>query len=495
MASSGAAEADPGEREQHDDLHHQRRLASSLTARYSDWVLEALDELPGSFLLTDPALAGHPIVYASRGLAALTGYARREVLGRGARVFQGAATDRAAVAGVREAVRAQRAHQVAILNYRRDGSPHWVLLHLAPVFHARDGSVLHFLAVQVPIDDAGRGAGAPPCRGAQGAVLAACREEARVDEDFPCASYSGKVFVDMDKRGLEAEKPRVASDSEKEKAISTANSIVAALNRYSKLTGLVVSGKRCDSVGIPALSSSLNLSLGRIKQSFVLTHSCLPDMPIIYASDAFLSLTVETSVLGDVIVVSGDRLIDALLVYNQTILMKDGSSFPDLLHVSPIRDASGKYKQDRKFTTDFMPMQVAFHIWVHLDVGAKHDFNGLTPEVWQLGAVGASCGSAAKGMRAQANNRMGHDDTPPAALSRFLARPARAAENFVSPERTHDAAVCTTKPEGRHVASCRSPPPTAVDADCYPPSATRCRSWQGNSLRSSSSSPRSRSPS
>jgi PAS domain S-box-containing protein len=178
------------------------RLASSLTARYSDWVLEALDELPGSFLLTDPSLAGHPIVYASRGLAALTGYPRREVLGRNARVFQGAATARAAVAGVREAVRAQRPHQVAILNYRRDGSPHWVLLHLAPVFRARDGTLLHFLAVQVPIDAAAkRRAGPAPCRGATGAVLAACREEARVDEDFPCASHAGKVFVDMDKRG------------------------------------------------------------------------------------------------------------------------------------------------------------------------------------------------------------------------------------------------------------------------------------------------------
>jgi hypothetical protein len=34
-------------------------------------------------------------------------------------------------------------------------------------------------------------------------------------------------------------------------------------------------------------------------------------------------------------------------------------------------------------------MQIALHIWVHLDVGAKQDFTGLTPEVWQLGAVGA----------------------------------------------------------------------------------------------------------
>jgi PAS domain S-box-containing protein len=189
------ATASSGEAGSAGDQDHDRRLASSLTSRYSDWVLEALDDLSGSFLLTDPVLAGHPIVYASRELAALTGYARRDVLGRNARVFQGAATDRAAVAGVREA---ERAHQVAILNYRRDGSPHWVLLHLAPVFHATDGRLLHFLAVQVPIPAAASARRLTPHRTS---VLAACREEARVEEDFPCASVTGKMFVDMDKRG------------------------------------------------------------------------------------------------------------------------------------------------------------------------------------------------------------------------------------------------------------------------------------------------------
>ncbi|KAF0916038.1 hypothetical protein E2562_000667 [Oryza meyeriana var. granulata] len=185
-----AMEESPGEQEQ------ERRLAASLTARYSDWVVEALDELPGSFVLTDPAMPGHPIVYASRGLASLTGYPRGEVLGRNARLFQGAETDRAAVAGVREAVRGQRSHQVAILNYRRDGEPQWVLLHLAPVFHAADGRVLHFLAVQVPI--ASTAARRPPlCRPP---VFAACREEAMVEE-CPCASHAGEVFVDVDKRG------------------------------------------------------------------------------------------------------------------------------------------------------------------------------------------------------------------------------------------------------------------------------------------------------
>ncbi|KAG8045922.1 hypothetical protein GUJ93_ZPchr0008g13684 [Zizania palustris] len=337
------------------DGEQERRLAASLTARYSDWVVEALDELPGSFLLTDPAMPGHPIVYASRGLASHTGYARREVLGRNARLFQGADTDRAAVSGVREAVRGQRAHQVSILNYRRDGSPHWVLLHLSPVFHAADGRLLHFLAVQVPIAPASR---PPPCRTGRPAVFAACREDARVEEDCPCASHAGVVFVDVDTRGLDAEEPRVASDHEREKALSTANSIFSALNRYSKLTGLVVCGKRCGSVGIPALSSSLNLSLGRIKQSFVLTDSHLPDMPIIYASDAFLLLTgySREEILGcNCRFLNGPGTsLEVLEEINQHICSeqactvhllnyrKDGSSFRDLLHISPIRNASGK---------------------------------------------------------------------------------------------------------------------------------------------------------
>uniref|UniRef100_A0A0D9UXP0 PAS domain-containing protein n=1 Tax=Leersia perrieri TaxID=77586 RepID=A0A0D9UXP0_9ORYZ len=303
------------------DEESRRRVASSLTSRYSDWVVESLDELQGSFLLTDPSIPGHPIVYASRGLAALTGYPPAEVLGRNARLFQGAGTDRAAVAGVRDAVRCQRPHQTPILNYRRDGAAHWVLLHLAPVFHAADGAVLHFLAVQVPIPPP-----PPParCRVARPTVVvfAPCREEARVEEELscPCASHAGEVFVDVDKRGLDAEEPRVASEHEKEKALSTANSIFSALNRYSKLTGLVVCGKRCDSVGIPALSSSLNLSLGYSREE--------------------------------------------ILGCNCKFLNGPGTSAEVL-------------------------EEVAFHVWVHLDEGAKHDFNGLTPEVWQLGAVGA----------------------------------------------------------------------------------------------------------
>nr|AML76533.1 putative LOV domain-containing protein [Elegia tectorum] len=197
-----------------------------------------------------------------------------------------------------------------------------------------------------------------------------------------------KEFVAV---GLEAEDPCVAGDWEKQKALSAVNNILSVLNRYSKLTGIVVSEKRCGNVrSIPALSSSLNLSLGRIKHSFVLTDPHLPDMPIVYASDCFLRLTgyLRHEVLGrNCRFLNGQGTCPEILeeinhcicsgrscTVHMINYRKDGSSFCNLLHISPVRNATGK---------------ITYHVWVHLDEGSKMDFSGLSPEIWQLGAVGA----------------------------------------------------------------------------------------------------------
>lgn len=127
------------------------RIDESLSCRYSELIREALDELPDSFLITDPGISGHPIVYASIGFLKMSGYAREEVLGRNGRIFQGPRTDRRSVSEIREAIRQEKPMQISLLNYRKDGTPYWVLFHLSPVFSEGDGRVTHFVAVQVPI--------------------------------------------------------------------------------------------------------------------------------------------------------------------------------------------------------------------------------------------------------------------------------------------------------------------------------------------------------
>nr|AML76765.1 putative LOV domain-containing protein [Freycinetia multiflora] len=365
-----------------------RTTGESFIAHYSDWILDALDELPDSFLITDPGLAGHPIVFASRGFLAMSGYAREEVVGRNGRIFQGPATDRRSVMEIREAIREERTIQISLLNYRKDGTPHWILFHLFPVFGEDDGGVVHFVAVQVPIPRRPTGSW---CAGARGMAFRGCRDEVRCDAELGYNNLALEPFVDTDKRAvLESEELREASNQDKERAICAANSILSVLTRYSEVTGRRVCGKRCCSAGIAPLSSSLILSLGRIKQSFVLTDPHSHDMPIVYASDAFLSLTgySRNEVLGrNCRFLSGPETdVGALLKIKESIqaqqactvrllnYRKNGSTFWNLLHLSPVRNASGK---------------IAFFVGVQTDEDSQHDGHGLSPEMWQLGAVGA----------------------------------------------------------------------------------------------------------
>nr|AML77530.1 putative LOV domain-containing protein [Hemerocallis sp. BC-2016] len=188
---------------------------------------------------------------------------------------------------------------------------------------------------------------------------------------------------------MEAEEMHEASDWEKQKASNAAKSILSILNYYRKHAPKMLCGKRCSSASIASLGSSLNISLGRIKQSFVLTDPYLPDMPIVYASDAFLSLTGYSrhEVLGrNCRFLNGpDTDIEALQEIKSRIqaeqacsvrllnYRKDESSFWNLLHIAPVRNATGK---------------IAFYVGVQINENCK-DVHGLSSEMRQLSAVAA----------------------------------------------------------------------------------------------------------
>nr|AML77796.1 putative LOV domain-containing protein [Ruscus sp. BC-2016] len=187
--------------------------------------------------------------------------------------------------------------------------------------------------------------------------------------------------------GLEAEELCEASDLEKQKASNAAKIIISILTYYRKHTNRLLSGKRCILASTAPLSSSLNISLGRIKQSFVLTDPNLPDMPIVYASDAFLSLTgySRQEVLGrncrflngpgtDVLTLQEMKdSIQAEQACSVRVLnyRKDESTFWNLLYISPVRNATGK---------------IAFYVGVQINENSK-DGNGLSPEMRQFSAV------------------------------------------------------------------------------------------------------------
>ncbi len=101
-------------------------------------------------IITDPRQPDNPVVFANGAFCRLTGYAREDILGRNCRFLQGPDTDRDAVARVRQAVAEARSIEIDLRNYRKDGSPFWNRLLLAPVRNAQ-GELTYFFASQVDV--------------------------------------------------------------------------------------------------------------------------------------------------------------------------------------------------------------------------------------------------------------------------------------------------------------------------------------------------------
>ncbi|KAK8627786.1 hypothetical protein V6N13_135388 [Hibiscus sabdariffa] len=346
-------------------------IKHSFNSRYSQWVREALGELPHNFTITDPSIPGHPIVFASRNLLKMLGYSQEEVIGQNGNMFQGPKTNRRTVMEIREAIRQERGIQVNLVNYRKDGTPFWMLFHMSPVFGKEDGRVIHFVAVQVPITrKQRRNGGASLSEDASGLneiMFGSCRQEV----DTNSVLELGRVLsLDSATNVLDIEETCEASDFERRRAANAFNDILSVLTHYSESTGRLVCGKRCSVPGVGYIGSSLNISLGRIKQSFVLIDPHLPGLPIVYASDAFLKLTVlngadtDTSSLQQIkeSIQTEQACTVRILSYR-----KDQSSFWNCLHLSPVRNATGKIDEECKNT----------------------DRHGLSPEMRQLSTVGA----------------------------------------------------------------------------------------------------------
>jgi PAS domain S-box-containing protein len=100
-----------------------------------------------SFVITDPAQADNPIVYASEAFYTLTGYTKDVILGRNCRVLQGQGTDLKAVKKIRKHIEDGRDTSVNLLNYKADGTPFWNQFFIAPLRN-RDKQIVNYVSRQ-----------------------------------------------------------------------------------------------------------------------------------------------------------------------------------------------------------------------------------------------------------------------------------------------------------------------------------------------------------
>ncbi|MFC7227583.1 PAS domain-containing protein [Salinirubellus salinus] len=110
----------------------------------------AIDAAPVGVTIADARLEDYPLVYVNDGFETMTGYTASEVLGRNCRFLQGEGTDPLSVTRFREALDRAEPRVVELRNYRKDGSPFWNRVELAPV-EDEAGAVTHFVGFQMDV--------------------------------------------------------------------------------------------------------------------------------------------------------------------------------------------------------------------------------------------------------------------------------------------------------------------------------------------------------
>jgi PAS domain S-box-containing protein len=112
----------------------------------------AIASSTNGIIITDAGQAENPIIYVNPAFERLTGYPADEVLGRNCRFLQGDDTDPDAIAQLRNAIAQHQDVNVVIRNYRKDGTPFWNNLTIAPV-RDEGGKVTHFVGLQNDVTD------------------------------------------------------------------------------------------------------------------------------------------------------------------------------------------------------------------------------------------------------------------------------------------------------------------------------------------------------
>jgi len=112
----------------------------------------AMEETLNGIVIADATAPDYPLIYYNPAFERLTGYTKDEILGHNCRFLQGPDSDETVRAQIRRALREQRHCQVIIKNYRKDGTPFWNELAIAPV-RDESGQLTHFIGVHTDVTE------------------------------------------------------------------------------------------------------------------------------------------------------------------------------------------------------------------------------------------------------------------------------------------------------------------------------------------------------
>ncbi|CQR47928.1 Phytochrome-like protein cph2 [Paraliobacillus sp. PM-2] len=105
------------------------------------------EQSSSGMIITDPNQEDNPIVYVNEGFEKITGYNKKEILGKNCRFLQGKDTSEENKKKIRQALKNNEPIQIEIKNHRKDGRPFWNELKISPIFDDAD-QLLCFIGIQ-----------------------------------------------------------------------------------------------------------------------------------------------------------------------------------------------------------------------------------------------------------------------------------------------------------------------------------------------------------
>jgi len=111
---------------------------------------KAMESTSDGIFIIDAQKPDFPIIYANRSFQTMTGYTKREIVGRNYFSFYGVDADPRIVNEIKHTIRKGQSFHGEMLNFQKNGKKYWNLLRIAPV---RDpsGVVTHYVGIQTDV--------------------------------------------------------------------------------------------------------------------------------------------------------------------------------------------------------------------------------------------------------------------------------------------------------------------------------------------------------
>ena len=129
------------------DVSERKRVEESLQLRE-----RAIAASSNGIVITDATQSNNPMIYVNPSFERITGYSAAESIGRDCRFLQGGDRNQIGILDLHKAIQEQRECHAVLLNYRKDDTPFWNDLYIAPVFNDH-GQLTNYIGIQTDITD------------------------------------------------------------------------------------------------------------------------------------------------------------------------------------------------------------------------------------------------------------------------------------------------------------------------------------------------------